>query len=84
MNFPLSVAPLTREDESILELIRIRWRYPLNHWYQYYDRHDGDLMLALMQMRAELLGSKAMAHRMLDGRMGADAQIINGHLVWLA
>lgn len=44
-------APLTGEDRAILERIRVRWKYPLNHWYQYYDRCDAHLMLGAQNAR---------------------------------
>ena len=43
-------APLTREDSAVMEGIRQRWRYPLNHWYQYYDRADALVMLGLLRL----------------------------------
>lgn len=44
-------APLTREDGAILARIRVTWNYPLNHWYQYYDRCDGELMFRAQSNR---------------------------------
>lgn len=41
---PLPTAPLTPLDDQIMRGIRTRWRYPLNHWYQFYDRKDAELM----------------------------------------
>lgn len=45
MNPRQDSAPLTYEDSRIMEEIRQRWRYPLNRWYQYYDRQAALLML---------------------------------------
>jgi hypothetical protein len=47
----LTPTPLTIEDREIMALMRVRWRYPLNRWYQYYDRGDADLMYRAVKWR---------------------------------
>lgn len=54
---PLPVAPLTPLDDRIMQGIRARWRYPLNHWYQFYDREDATLMLRAQYQRQWLPAS---------------------------
>lgn len=62
------VRPLTVEDDAIMEGIRARWNYPLNHWYQQYDRDDVNIMTIMSLEQAEPFyrGPGCAAYRCTD------------------
>ena len=61
----LPVLALTAEDREIMEGIRSRWNYPLNHWYQKYDRDDVNIM-TIMSLEQEVGGKGCGAFRCTD------------------